>query len=99
MSFLPPSLGSLELDTPAQPVNNHHSHSHTPVESKYLKHKKIATFYVSFVFLVFFLFSSIRKKMVQNFFSSIIAGRKQNIINVNDVFKKCKNEIGFAGGN
>ncbi|XP_058682630.1 inhibitor of growth protein 3 isoform X4 [Poecile atricapillus] len=23
---------SLELDTPAQPVNNHHSHSHTPVE-------------------------------------------------------------------
>ncbi|XP_057879069.1 inhibitor of growth protein 3 isoform X2 [Melospiza melodia melodia] len=25
---------SLELDTPAQPVNNHHSHSHTPVEKR-----------------------------------------------------------------
>ncbi|XP_021093284.1 inhibitor of growth protein 3 isoform X2 [Heterocephalus glaber] len=24
---------SLELDTPSQPVNNHHAHSHTPVES------------------------------------------------------------------
>ncbi|XP_025922813.1 inhibitor of growth protein 3 isoform X6 [Apteryx rowi] len=23
---------SLELDTPSQPVNNHHAHSHTPVE-------------------------------------------------------------------
>lgn len=28
-------LGSLELDTPSQPVNNHHAHSHTPVESKF----------------------------------------------------------------
>lgn len=28
------ALGSLELDTPSQPVNNHHAHSHTPVESK-----------------------------------------------------------------
>lgn len=28
-------LGSLELDTPSQPVNNHHAHSHTPVESEF----------------------------------------------------------------
>ncbi|XP_025907460.1 inhibitor of growth protein 3 isoform X3 [Nothoprocta perdicaria] len=27
-------LGSLELDTPSQPVNNHHAHSHTPVEKR-----------------------------------------------------------------
>ncbi|KAM6304465.1 inhibitor of growth protein 3 isoform 2-T2 [Podargus strigoides] len=25
---------SLELDTPSQPVNNHHAHSHTPVEKR-----------------------------------------------------------------
>ncbi|KAG8142860.1 hypothetical protein E2320_006045 [Naja naja] len=26
--------GSLELDTPSQPLNNHHAHSHTPVEKR-----------------------------------------------------------------
>lgn len=29
-----PVLGSLEMDSPSQPVNNHHVHSHTTVESK-----------------------------------------------------------------
>lgn len=28
------SSGSLEMDSPSQPVNNHHVHSHTTTESK-----------------------------------------------------------------
>lgn len=32
--FLSSSAGSLEMDSPSQPVNNHHVHSHTPAESE-----------------------------------------------------------------
>uniref|UniRef100_A0AAR2JXI7 Inhibitor of growth protein n=1 Tax=Pygocentrus nattereri TaxID=42514 RepID=A0AAR2JXI7_PYGNA len=31
---------SLEMDSPSQPVNNHHVHSHTTVESKHVPEKK-----------------------------------------------------------
>lgn len=46
-------LGSLELDTPSQPVNNHHAHSHTPVESKFgLGQLKLKTHYITCIFFL-----------------------------------------------
>ncbi|CAF89495.1 unnamed protein product [Tetraodon nigroviridis] len=33
--------GSLEMDSPSQPVNNHHVHSHATTESKYRPHARL----------------------------------------------------------
>lgn len=55
-------LGSLELDTPSQPVNNHHAHSHTPVESKFgLGQLKISVqLKTHYIVCIFFSFSPIQ---------------------------------------
>lgn len=33
---------SLEMDTPSEPVNNHHAHTHTPVDSTERKHNPVS---------------------------------------------------------
>lgn len=89
-------LGSLELDTPSQPVNNHHAHSHTPVESEYWRLNLCLLFKVSYSSHQVVL--SLKKKKTLNlyYFLPNIGGKKCYNALMISIQKNCTKEIRFC---